>query len=74
MEHRPILLSDQNLYDYEQLRQHLDEGDVDENENLLIYHPMCEVIRISPVLPRETLRPGGFQAPPEAEALPVRRV
>jgi hypothetical protein len=38
-----VLLSDQELYDLEQLRQHLEEGDLDQNENLIVFHPMCEV-------------------------------
>ena len=43
VDHRPILLSEQILYDFEQLKQHMEDGDRDENENLLIYHPYCEV-------------------------------
>lgn len=42
VENRPILLSEQILYDFDQLKQHMDDGDRDENENLLIYHPYCE--------------------------------
>ncbi len=41
--HRPILLSEQTIYDTDEIRRHINEGDTDENENLLLYHPGCEV-------------------------------
>lgn len=43
LQHRPILLCEQTVYDWEGLRQHLVEGEIDENENLLVYHPLCDV-------------------------------
>ena len=40
---RPILLKEQKIMDQSELRAHLEEGETDENENLLIYHPHCSV-------------------------------
>lgn len=37
------LLKDNITYDREQLEHHLEDGDTDHNENLIIYHPLCQV-------------------------------
>lgn len=44
--HRPILLSEQKTFYLDGLHRHMNEGDTDENENLILFHPYCEV-RIS---------------------------
>ena len=40
--YRPLLLQEQTIFTQEQFRLHLEEGESDESENLLIYHPLCD--------------------------------
>jgi hypothetical protein len=40
--YRPLLLQEQTIFTHDQFRLHLEEGESDESENLLIYHPLCD--------------------------------
>ena len=63
--YRPTLLSEQAVFDRIGLDKHMTQGEFDENENLLVFHPHCEV-RI--LFADQVLRPVVLHSGPVSQA------